>query len=424
MTETKILDDTVESADNNAGRTIMFDMTASLVAEHHQMIMHATLSRCILISVLAMLAVFVIYGVESVVIAVLAGFVCFIIMNLIFGLSLKANEKKLLLKVDVTKNEYKFTDKHVDFSRYENGELVIFNHILYEEISHVKISDKFINFISAGVSYLIPRDKIPADSDIIALLERCETRKARVKKEAPHSPCKDHPSHKILKTLLSVSSALTLLVAIFVFFAPISYSDYFGISFILLVFPVSYFVIYIISKLKGVATKYYATVIVIISTLTLLVTSSLSIMSELENRKNEEIAISIFDDYASLTGNYIYADADMYYHYTDSAYLDGINKWVDITVAIKYMNSADKAEVNEIRAALTESTGWISSNDELIIGDYEKIIGKCDYYDKVKIFNAISGEYNKPLDGDAATYYIATYSASSHCINIYVFTIE
>ncbi|MBQ7387232.1 MAG: hypothetical protein IJW03_03600 [Clostridia bacterium] len=428
MEETTVLADTVEGAENNNGRTVAFDDTALLVMDQCKIIMRSALPRRILASALAALVVLTIYGMESPIastaIAIFTGLICFAVLSLIDVLSLKSKLKKHLLKVDVSRNEYKFSDKYVEYAGYENDELVAFKRVLYEEIISVKISDRLVNFIAGGTSYLIPRDKIPKGSDIVALLEGCKAHKARVREEKTPLPLKEALTpHEVLKSLLSISSTLALLATLFVMFSQIHYSEFFWISFILLVFPLSYFVVYIISKLKKVPTKRYATVIVIISTLILSVYPSLGAMIELTNRQNSEFVISVFDDYNSITESAIPTDGDTHY-YTDSAYLEGINRWVDITVASSYINSDDKAAVNEFRAALTESEGWLPSSDMLILGDYERVIGKYEYYDKIKVFNATSGEYNKPISDDAATYYIATYEASSHCVTIYVFTVE
>ena len=155
MEETTVLADTVEGAENNNGRTVAFDDTALLVMDQCKIIMRSALPRRILASALAALVVLTIYGMESPIastaIAIFTGLICFAVLSLIDVLSLKSKLKKHLLKIDVSRNEYKFSDKYVEYAGYENDELVAFKRVLYEEIISVKISLYSYNFSDSSI---------------------------------------------------------------------------------------------------------------------------------------------------------------------------------------------------------------------------------------------------------------------------------
>lgn len=428
MEDIKVVSDE-KTADVGSLDTVSFKESRSQIIEHYKIIMRKTLTKRVIGSIVAAFLVFAIYVSESPIlsaaVSIGAGIVCFILSSLIIGFSLKAQAKKQLARVDVSRSEYRFTKEYVEFSGYEYDELVFFRRILYEDIISVNVSDTAINFVSGGMSYILPRDIIPGGSNILSFLEGCKARKAVVRTEQSDIPLSEALTpREIFKLLLSASSTLALLSALFVIFSQIHYSEsVWWIPFILLVFPATYFVLYVISKISGISTKRYATVLAVISAFILTVSPLTGMSIANASKESEAAAMNIFETYTSLTGIEIPSDGEIFSH-TDSAYLEGADKWVDITVASSYMDSEDKTAVSAFRAKLTESSGWLSPTSALLEGDYEKILGEYTYYDKVIIFNATSGEYNKPISADGATYYIATYEASSHCISVYMLTLE
>lgn len=159
-----------------------------------------------------------------------------------------------------------------------------------------------------------------------------------------------------------------------------------------------------------------APVIVICAAVILLVIALVSEPFDYYHTVDDE-ALKIKDEICEIIGLDI-AHTDAYY-YKRTMYSDDTSSFIEVENADIYMDSESGA--GDFREKLLENKNWISVDSEIYKENYIRYTDSV-YCDLVLIYNLSTGKYNEsPTSG---IYYVACYSATSHSVFIYKFSIN